>query len=213
MLVVFFFFGYLNKNKKRVVCVIVPIVCQVSTRFIMSRPFVRRSIRLRQNGKPRAATVVFNVPELLTEIIHHCSWASRVSLSHTTSHARLIVQASIRQQIVHLVKPFVNDISSFFRLIREIQAAIVGSAAWNVMTSDDVEPRDLNIVVPNGSPYGIERLKAFLSCAGTTVTYDGTPGIVYKLCASRFVKLLGKSVSIGATTTIDLNFYEPHRVK
>jgi hypothetical protein len=165
----------------------------------MADPSLRRSLRLRQNGsKPNPATVVFDVPELLTEIISHCSWASRVNLSHATARARLVVQASIRRQIRKLLKPFVNNLSFFFSLIREIQAAIVGSVAWNVMTDDDVEPRDLNIVVPNGSAYGVERLKAFLSCSGTTVTYDGSPGIVYKMCASRFIKLMGKTVSLGA---------------
>jgi hypothetical protein len=171
-----------------------------STHFDMAEPTVRRSKRLGQIGKPKAATVVFEVPELLTEIINYCSWASRIRLSHATSHARLFVQDSIRQRIHKLIRPFVYNISSFFALIRELQAAIVGSAAWNVMSFDQVEPRDLNIVVPSGSPYGIERLKAFLSCAGTTITSDGSPGLIYEMYATRFVKLLGKSVSHGAST-------------
>jgi hypothetical protein len=173
----------------------------------MSEPVVRRSLRLHRTAcsataKPMAGTVVFDVPELLTEIIEQCSWASRVNLSHTTVRARLTVQASIRQRIHNMLKPFIYDLSTFFTLIHEIQAAIVGSAAWNVMTMDDVGPRDLNIVVPNGSVYGMERLKAFLSCSGTTVTLDGSAGIVYESCASRFIKLNVKTVSLDGSICV-----------
>jgi hypothetical protein len=94
----------------------------------------------------------------------------------------------------------------FFLLLREIKAAIVGSVAWGVMTVDHVRPRDLNIVVPNGSAYGVERLKALLSCSGTTIVSDGSagkPGIVYEDSASRFVKLMLKSVSLVAPALMD----------
>jgi hypothetical protein len=102
-----------------------------------------------------------------------------------------------------MLRPFVNDLSTFFVLIREIKAAIVGSVAWSVMTVDDVGPRDVNIVVPYGTAYGVERLKALLSCSGSTVISDGPPGIVYENCASRFVKLMMKSVSLVAPTHMD----------
>ena len=140
---------------------------------------------------------MFQVPELLTEIISHFSWPSCINLSHTTIHARIIVQASIQRQIDHLLKPFVKhlDLSVFFALIQETKAAIVGSTAWNVMTVDNVYPRDLNILVLNGSAHGIERLKAFLSCAGTTVAFDGLAGIVYQNTSSWFIKLIRESVS------------------
>lgn len=146
---------------------------------------------------------MFGVPELLAQILGHCSWASRVNLSHTSVHARLVVQALIRRRIRYVLKPFVEDISAFFSLIRAIKAVIVGSAAWNVMTVDDVGPRDINIVVPAGSVYAVERLKDFFSAAGTTITFDGLPGIVYENCASRFIKLMQKSVRLGAPSSMD----------
>jgi hypothetical protein len=158
---------------------------------------LRRSLRLQQErDRPKAGTVVYGVSELLTEIINHCSWASRVSLSHATIHSRLVVQDSIHRQVYSLLNPFVDDLPAFFDLLHETRAAIVGSTAWNVMTVDNLGPRDLNIVIPNGSVYGIERLKALLSCSGTTVVFDGFPGIVYENCASRFIRLIRKSVSV-----------------
>jgi hypothetical protein len=154
------------------------------------------------NDNPKAATVVFEVSELLTEIIKHCSWASRVNLSHANVRARRVVQASIRRRIHVLLRPFINscDLSSFFTLLRETKAAIVGSVAWGVMTIDNLGPRDLNIVVPSGSAYGVERLKALLSCSGSTVTFDGSAGIVYEYCASRFIRLTCNTVSIMTST-------------
>jgi hypothetical protein len=172
----------------------------VCTPLVMTEPPPRRSQRLRHYKSPSAGTVVFEVPELLIEIVNNCSWASRVNLSHATVRARIIVQASIRRRILCILRPFVKDFSSFFVLIQEIKAAIVSSAAWNVMTIDDVGPQDVNIVVPNGSAYGIERLKALLSPSGTTVTFDGAPGIVYENRADRFVKLMQKSVSLATPT-------------
>jgi len=64
------------------------------------------------------------------------------------------------------------------------------------MTVDDIASRDLNIVVPDGSTYGLERLKALLSCSGSSITFDGSPGIVHENHAKRFVKLMLKSVSL-----------------
>ena len=167
----------------------------------MPVPSPRRSLRLRHNTlQALAGKVVFEVPELLAKIVDHCSWASRVRLSHTAVHARAVVQASIRQRIRGVLKPFIQDLSTFFELIREIKAAITGSVAWNVMTADTIAPRDVNIVVPNGSAYGVERLKDVLSRSGTTVTFDGPPGLVYEKCASRFIRLMQKSVSLAAAT-------------
>jgi hypothetical protein len=163
----------------------------------------RRSLRLQAIKSPNAGTAVFEVPELLVQIVNLCSWASRINISHSSIHARKIVQASVRQRIRDILKPFVSDLSVFFLLLREIKAAIVGSVAWGVMTVDHVRPRDLNIVVPNGSAYGVERLKALLSCSGTTIVSDGSAGIVYEDSASRFVKLMLKSVSLVAPALMD----------
>jgi hypothetical protein len=173
----------------------------------MTAPFQRRSLRLQHNirpdnGEPKAATAVFDIRELLMEIINHCSWASRVNLSHATVRARLAVHASIRRRIHVLLRPFINDFPSFFALLRETGAAIVGSTAWGVMTIDNLGPQDLNIVVPSGSVYGVERLKALLSCAGSSVISDGSAGILYEKCASRFIKLLCKTVSIVPSTFV-----------
>lgn len=163
----------------------------------------RRSLRLNRDNyrairRPKAGTEVFEVPELLSQIVNLCSWASRVNISHATVYARKLVQASVRRRIHDLLKPFVDDLSEFFLLLREVRAAIVGSVAWGAMTEDDVEPRDLNIIVPNGSAYGVERLKALLSRSGTVVILDGSPGIVYEDSACRFVKLMLSSVSLIA---------------
>lgn len=141
---------------------------------------------------------MFKVPELLSQIVNHCTWASRINLSHTAVYARLIVQASVRQRIQEILKPFVQDLPAFFVLMKEIKAAIAGSAAWNIMSPDIVGPRDVNIIVPNGSAYGVERMKDLLSRSGTTILFDGPPGIVYENWASRFVKLMQKSVSLAA---------------
>ena len=160
----------------------------------MTKPSPQQSLWLCCNilweiQKTKAGTVVFGVLELLTQIINHCSWASHVNLSYAAIHARTVVQASIWQWIHDILKPFVKDLSAFFVLIQEIKAAIIGSATWNVMAIDNVEPQDLNIVVPNGLAYGIERMKALLSYLGTSITLDGSPGIIYKNCASRLVRL------------------------
>ena len=174
----------------------------ICTHFAMSNhsPWCSLWLHCRYPGlsdKAKAGAIVFQVPDLLTEIISHCSWVSCVNLSHTTIHARIIVQASIWQQIHHLLKPFVkhSDLSVFFALLQETKAVIIGSTAWNVMIVDNVYPRDLNILVPNGSAHGIERLKAFLSCAGTTVAFDGLARIVYQNTTSRFIKLIQETVS------------------
>ncbi|KAF8798657.1 hypothetical protein BYT27DRAFT_7264774 [Phlegmacium glaucopus] len=98
--------------------------------------------------------------------------------------------------------PFVDDISTFFILTKDISAVVVGSAAWNVLSIDDVTPKDLNIIVPDGSQYGLERLKAYLTCSGSTVDFDGCPSAPYDECATRFVKLRRTS---GAITTITLS--------
>lgn len=146
--------------------------------------------------KTKPETTVFHVPELLSEIIKHCSWPCCVRLSHTAVHARIVVQACIRRRIHDILDPFVDDLSAFFALIKETKAAIVGSVAWNVMTIDDVGPQDVNIVVPTGASHGFDRLKALLSCTGTTVAFDGMPGVVYGNFAKRFVKLTRSSVSL-----------------
>jgi hypothetical protein len=170
--------------------------------YSMMKPLARRSLRLclRHGGvskelgaKPESA--VFQIPELLTEIVYHCSWSSCINLSHSAVHARFIVHNSIRRRIHDILEPFVDDVSTFFALIHETKSAIVGSAAWNVMSVDNVAAQDVNIVVPNGSIYGVDRLKALLSCSGTTVIFDGLPGIIYKNCATRFIKLMRNSVS------------------
>jgi hypothetical protein len=166
----------------------------------MSNHSPRRSLRLYRISpgetiETKPGTAVFQIPELLTEVINHCSWASCVNLSHTTVGGRIVVQASIRRRIHNILNPFVDDLSAFFVLIQEIKGAVVGSAAWNVMTIDNVGPQDINIVVPNGSVHGLERLKALLSCSGSTVVFDGSPGIVYANCAMRYVKIIRDSVS------------------
>lgn len=178
----------------------------------MTNPPARRSLRISKKTKPGSA--VFLIPELLTEILKHCSWASCVSLSHAATHGRLIVQNLIRQRIHDVLNPFVEDISAFFTLIHETKSAIVGSVAWNVMSIDDVAPQDVNIVIPNGSIYAVDRLKSLLSCSGTTVTFDGLPGIVYKNCATRFIKLIRNSVSfvkIHGYVVMILHLFGLHR--
>lgn len=168
----------------------------------MSELSLRRSLRQqqifsRERYQQSTANVDFQIPELLAEIVNHCPWASRVNLSHTTVRARLVVQTVIRRRIRGLLAPFIDNLSAFFSLLHEIRAAVVGSVAWNVMTVDLLHPRDLNIVVPNGSVYGVERMKALLSCSGTTVTFDRSPGIVYEGCASRLIRLMGKMVGLS----------------
>ncbi|KAF8803391.1 hypothetical protein BYT27DRAFT_7340885 [Phlegmacium glaucopus] len=96
---------------------------------------------------------------------------------------------------------FVVDLPPLFALMTEIKAAIVGSVVWNIMTADNVRPRDLNIVVPNISLHGVERLKALLSCSGSTIVFDGPPSVPYVECADHFIKLIQSS---GATITITL---------
>ncbi|KAF8804165.1 hypothetical protein BYT27DRAFT_7302181 [Phlegmacium glaucopus] len=170
----------------------------------MLKHHTRKSARLLQkafgiSNKPKAAAVVFNVTELMTEILLQCSWTTLVNLTHTSIHAREIVYTSVRQRMQKSLTPFLNDISAFFYLIKETNSAVVGSTALNVMTVDRIAPRDLNIVVPNKSPYAVDRLKNFLSGSGTLVEYDGPPSVVYNECASRFIRLIQSS---GTTITI-----------
>lgn len=184
-------------------------IYSISTPIVMTKPLPWCSLWLCHNilgafQSPKAGTVVYKVPELLAQIINCCSWASRVTLSNTTIRARIIVQASIHWQILIILKPFVKDLSTFFILIHEIKAAVISSAAWNVLTINNVGPQDLNIVVPNRSAYSINRLKALLSPSGTTVMFNGPPGLVYENHASHFVKLMQKSVSLATPGHIAL---------
>ncbi|KAF8811233.1 hypothetical protein BYT27DRAFT_7252951 [Phlegmacium glaucopus] len=132
---------------------------------------------------------VFQVAELLTSIAFHCLWATLVNLSHGNIYASRTIQALIRRHINAVLTPFLDDIPSFFMLTRDIRAAVIGSTAWNVLSIDNVKPRDLNIVVPNGSQYEVDRLKAYLTCSGLTIDFDGHPSAPYNKCATRFIKL------------------------
>ncbi|KAF8798366.1 hypothetical protein BYT27DRAFT_7264936 [Phlegmacium glaucopus] len=107
----------------------------------MKKKYPRQSARLQEKkeklfNKPKAATVVFRVTELLSEIIRHCSWTSTVNLAHSSMHAWDVVYTSIRQRVHRILTPFVDDLSPFFHLIEKTKSTIVGSAAWNVMTVD-----------------------------------------------------------------------------
>ncbi|KAF8802413.1 hypothetical protein BYT27DRAFT_7261184 [Phlegmacium glaucopus] len=153
----------------------------------MLKHHTRKSARLLQktfgvSNKPKAATVVFNVAELMTEILLQCSWTTLVKLTHTSIHAREIIYSSVQQHMKKILTPFLDDICAFFHLIKETNCTVVSSTAWNVMTMDRIAPRDLNIIVPNKSPYAVDRVKNFLSGLGTLVDYDGPPSIVYGVC-------------------------------
>jgi hypothetical protein len=157
----------------------------------------RRSKRLYDKMVPHntSSNAVFNVSELLIDIGNSCSWACLITLSHTNIRARTIVYGIIRRRIVSLLNPFIDELPDFFALMREINAGIVGSVTWNVMSIDKVKPRDLNIVVPCNSMYGIERLKSFLSSSGTAIDFDGEPTHDYDRCTTRFIKIIRDSVS------------------
>ncbi|KAF8801481.1 hypothetical protein BYT27DRAFT_7114880, partial [Phlegmacium glaucopus] len=145
---------------------------------------------------------VFHIVEILVNILSHCSWASIVNVSHANVHGRKTVYALIRQRFHILLLPFIDDIPYFFTLLKELKGAIVGSTAWNILSIDDVEPRDLNIVIPSGIEYAIERIKAYLACSGTTVMFDGAPSTVYASLTTWFIRILRH---LGKTITVTLS--------
>ncbi|KAF8803425.1 hypothetical protein BYT27DRAFT_7260166 [Phlegmacium glaucopus] len=167
----------------------------------------RRSVRLREQLRMNSdirnsRKIVFHVVDILLNVITHCSWGTIVNISHVNIHGQRTVYTLLRRRIRTILLPFIDDIPNFLALLKEVKAGIVGSAVWNILTIDDVEPRDLNIIIPSGIPYGIERVKAYIASSGTSVIFDGAPGIIYEAHTARFIKVLRPT---GKTITITLS--------
>lgn len=156
--------------------------------------YPRRSKRLRTKPDRRHAAEVFQVAELLYEILCLSSWGTLVSLSKVNIYFRDWVYRLIRHRITNILTPFIENIDDLFNFLEETKSVIIGSAVWAIMSNDGVKPRDLNLAVPQSTMYSFDRMKSYLCDEGTFVIYDGSPKEVFKTGVERFLVLKNKHV-------------------
>jgi hypothetical protein len=152
---------------------------------------LRRSKRLQLEQR---SSDVFQISELIYEILCHCSWTTLVNLTKVNIHFRDWVYCLIRHRITTILNRFIDDITNLFCILKETNGVIIGSVVWSIMTEDSINPQDLNFAVPRTTTYTFERLKAYLCTAGTSVIYDGPPAERFKPCIERYTILKNKEV-------------------